>query len=332
MSCIRQTPAGSWQAIIKWKGVKPYSKVFKTKAWAERWALAQEREIEGRLATTGLVTKPLPPAPPPISPRLASILGRYVREKTPEKRGIQPERSRLEMFRIYFGAVPWDQMTVERIEDWIKARRQQVSDDTVRRDLALLSAVMETAIVSWGLPGKNLAQIAGTRLTKGRTMQQKVRRTRRFLPGEYRRLLRGLRHNPRMRKILRFALETGLRRKELIKITAAELRPDGVLIIDDKMHKTTLIPISSKARRILAQFPNGFGLRPDSLSQAFERACTREGITDLRVHDIRHEAISRFFEKGLSIEEVASITRHDDWRSLKIYTQPSPGRVSRKLG
>jgi site-specific recombinase XerD len=55
------------------------------------------------------------------------------------------------------------------------------------------------------------------------------------------------------------------------------------------------------------------------------------GIEDLRFHDLRHEAASRFFEKGLSIEEVALITGHQDWRSLKRYTHLSPVQVGEKL-
>lgn len=98
------------------------------------------------------------------------------------------------------------------------------------------------------------------------------------------------------------------------------------------MGKTLVIPMSSRARRILLEYPQGFGLRPDSITQAFSRACERAGIVGFRVHDLRHEAISRFFEKGLTVEEVASISRHDDWRSLKIYTQPRPELVSKKLG
>ena len=37
-------------------------------------------------------------------------------------------------------------------------------------------------------------------------------------------------------------------------------------------------------------------------------------------HDLRHEAISRFFEMGLSIPEVAVISGHKDARMLFRYT------------
>ena len=46
------------------------------------------------------------------------------------------------------------------------------------------------------------------------------------------------------------------------------------------------------------------------------RACKKTNIKGLRFHDLRHEATSRLFEKGLSIMEVASITGHKDIRML----------------
>ncbi|MHB1610017.1 MAG: tyrosine-type recombinase/integrase [Acidiferrobacter thiooxydans] len=41
-------------------------------------------------------------------------------------------------------------------------------------------------------------------------------------------------------------------------------------------------------------------MRPDSISQAFERICKASGIARLTFHDLRHEATSRLFEKGLN--------------------------------
>ena len=73
------------------------------------------------------------------------------------------------------------------------------------------------------------------------------------------------------------------------------------------------------------------GMRPDSVTQAFNRACKRLGISDLRIHDLRHEATSRFFERGFSIPEVALITGHSDWASLKRYTQLRPQDLVDKL-
>jgi integrase len=66
--------------------------------------------------------------------------------------------------------------------------------------------------------------------------------------------------------------------------------------------------------------PPLFSYTPRGLSGAFLRLCRRIGIDDLRFHDLRHEATSRFFEKGLNPVEVATITGHKDTKMLMRYT------------
>ena len=56
------------------------------------------------------------------------------------------------------------------------------------------------------------------------------------------------------------------------------------------------------------------------------------GIEDLRFHDLRHDATTRLFEKGLNIMEVASITGHKDLRMLRCYTHLKAEDLARKLG
>ncbi len=47
--------------------------------------------------------------------------------------------------------------------------------------------------------------------------------------------------------------------------------------------------------------------------------CQRRN-TKMHFHDLRHEATSRLFEKGLNMMEVASITGYEDLKMLKRYT------------
>ena len=64
---------------------------------------------------------------------------------------------------------------------------------------------------------------------------------------------------------------------------------------------------------------------------AWERLRVRAGLPDLRLHDLRHEAVSRFFEYGLSVLEVALISGHRDPRMLSRYTHLRPENVAEKL-
>ena len=59
----------------------------------------------------------------------------------------------------------------------------------------------------------------------------------------------------------------------------------------------------------------------DSVRQAWERLRKKSGLMDLNFHDLRHEAISRMFEKGLNVPEVASISGHRTASQLFRYVQ-----------
>ena len=70
-----------------------------------------------------------------------------------------------------------------------------------------------------------------------------------------------------------------------------------------------------------------FPYDPRSICAAFTRACHVLGIKDLRVHDLRHEATSRPFERGYQIHEVCQFTLHESWNELKRYTNLRPEKV-----
>jgi integrase len=46
---------------------------------------------------------------------------------------------------------------------------------------------------------------------------------------------------------------------------------------------------------------------------------------------MRHEAVSRFFEYGLTVPELALISGHRDPRMLSRYTYLRPEKVAKKL-
>ena len=84
-----------------------------------------------------------------------------------------------------------------------------------------------------------------------------------------------------------------------------------------------MFPLSPQALWILRDLPRNirgnqlvFPLHFEALKSAWRRA----GTSDLRFHDLRHEASSRFFEKGLNVLKVAVITGHKYLRMLQRYT------------
>ncbi len=103
-------------------------------------------------------------------------------------------------------------------------------------------------------------------------------------------------------------------------------RETRVLLIPETKNGTSRrIPLSRAALAALdtlSRRPDGlvWSMRPDSISQAFERVCKAAGIKGLTFHDLRHEATSRLFEKGLNPMQVAAITGHKTLQMLKRYT------------
>jgi len=75
-----------------------------------------------------------------------------------------------------------------------------------------------------------------------------------------------------------------------------------------------------------------FQITGSRLFKDFQQLRKEVGIIGLRWHDLRHEATSRLFEKGLNIMEVASITGHQDLRMLKRYTHIKPESLVARLG
>ena len=105
-----------------------------------------------------------------------------------------------------------------------------------------------------------------------------------------------------------------------------------LLIPETKTGTPRRVPLSVAALAVLDGLPRRmghaahnvdgrvWGMRPDSISQAFERVCGAAGIEGLTFHDLRHEATSRLFEKGLNPMQVAAITGHKTLQMLKRYT------------
>ena len=71
-------------------------------------------------------------------------------------------------------------------------------------------------------------------------------------------------------------------------------------------------------------------MRPDSVTQAFERAVERAGVADVRLHDLRHEATSRL-AKRLQAHELAKVTGHRDMRMVLRYYHPRAEELASKL-
>ena len=143
-----------------------------------------------------------------------------------------------------------------------------------------------------------------------------------------------------LRTIISIAVETGMRRNEPSALAWDEidLKKQTAHRPKTKTDVPRTVPLSKTAVKALEMFgvkKEGpvFLLRPESISQAFERACGahRANVVGARFHDLRHEATNRVFEKGLNVMEVAAITGHRTLDMLKRYTHLRAEDLAKKL-
>ena len=164
-------------------------------------------------------------------------------------------------------------------------------------------------------------------------------RDRRLAKGEYQRLrgaAEGLR-NPLIWPIIDIAVETAMRRSEILSLTweNVDIQNGTCHLPMTKNGSPRTVPLTSKARQIVKSCSQNselvFPVSSNAVRLSWDRLRARAGVNDLRFHDLRHEAISRFFERGLSIAEVALISGHKDPRMLFRYTHLRAEDVAKKL-
>lgn len=198
------------------------------------------------------------------------------------------------------------------IEPWVVAWMQMLQTE----EQAILRACRYP---NWFQPKKPNAKLASVR---ERAWRAALTRTK------YRQRAR-----TRLWDYVSLALETGLRRGELLHVRWSQVDLDlGLLDLPAEITKNglpRLIPLTLRAWRILRMQPRDgefvFGYKPDTVSQAWDRARKRAGSPDLRLHDLRHEATSRLFERTtLRDSEIGSITGHTDPRMLQLYYNKRP--------
>ena len=171
-------------------------------------------------------------------------------------------------------------------------------------------------------------------------------RQRRLEDGEEERLARaaaeGYTNQGEWPLLIGFALETAMRAQELLKAEWShvnfEKRNLRIPKENAKTRRSRDVPLSLKAVAILEALRERkragenriFWAWDDSniLARGFRRLCHRAQIDDLKIHDLRHEATSRFFERGkLDSVLIKKITGHESMDTLARYFKLRPGTL-----
>jgi integrase len=317
-----------WQAQVRRKGRPPISRSFPSKSAALVWAREQELEAD----------KGSPPVHKTLQGiTIADVVTRYRDEVVPSKRGADRETPTLNAFlRQPLAQVALTEITTGMVSAYCRERLRRVKPGTVNRELDILRHAFAVARRDWHIPLVHNAFADVTR-PKGAAPRE-----RRLLPGEPERLRAACRQcrNPHIRYLVDLAVETGMRRGEILRArwidVCFEQRTLHIPITKNGHART--IPLSGAALTLLRDLRKQLGssarvlpITENTAKMAWKRLVKRARLANLRFHDLRHEAISRFFEKGLSVPEVALISGHRDARMLFRYTHPRPEEIAAKL-
>ena len=317
-----------WRVKIRRTGLPSQTRTFDNRTQAQQWARGVESEIDKGIVVDRRVAQRL---------SLAEILERYRREVTPTKRGAADENLRLKaMAQRPFARIRMSALTSSHLAAYRDERLKVVCGATVNRELSTLSHAIDTARREWDV------YLPTNPCTLVRRPPQGRPRDRRLQGDEEKRLLAacGGARNRWLAHFVALAIETGMRRGELLGLLwdNVDLERRTAFLPVTKNGESRGVPLSSRAVAVLRTLPpstNGsvFGeLTREALKQSFKRAVRRAGIAGLRLHDLRHEATSRFFEKGLNVMEVASVTGHKTLQMLKRYTHLSATDLATRLG
>ena len=325
MASIRKR-GGKYHAQIRKSGYPPLTKTFSSLTTAKRWASTTEADMERNLHIVL-----------PDKTTVGELLERYEEDISPQHKSHQVEKYRLKTLKRYLGDQRVSTLSPALVCKYRDARLKAVSPASLKRELVVLSSVLNTAIKEWGI---NLQQNPVSMVSLPKVVRG---RDRRLEQGEEEKLLSA---TDELKRIIIIALETGMRRGEILNIKKSHIDfvRQTLLIPFTKTGTPRTIPLSSRAIEALREQLRGsqnvipieetslFSYTARGLSGAFLRLCRKHGLENLRFHDLRHEATSRFFEKGLNPVEVATITGHKDTRMLMRYTHLRAEDLVKRLG
>lgn len=329
MATVVKRPSGKWQATVRSMG-NSCSKSFSKRADAYSWARATELKAQnGELKQLS--------APTVVVMTLGQVLERYRDEITFAKRCVDNERYAINGFLrscAKLARKSIDELTPNDFITHRDRRLQKMKPATVVRELGWMQHAIDIACSDWSQrvgAGNPVKQVRRPRIDN--------RRERRLQVGEWQALIGAVNdtRTPLLRPLLTLALATGMRRGELLSMQWRHVDLDRctAFLPQTKNGRARTVPLSPTAASLLRELPRiddkCVPLSDNSVRLAFERLRRRAGIVDLTFHDIRHEAVSRFVECGLSLAQVQMISGHRDLRMLMRYTHLQTDDIVAKL-
>jgi integrase len=326
MASIIQTKAGSYRVQVRKAGAKPLTRTFRTRQEAARWARQTEVAIE-----SGAVVRKATGA------TVGDAITAYIKLREDGGREIKPGSNEVYMLRYLerdLGDEVISGLLPQRIATYCSRRAADGPGPyTIGMEVSKLGTVLKYASVSLGETFPDIVAQARPLLTHLGLIGPGNSRDRRPTPDELEAVSQAA--SPLLRDVIDFALDTCMRRGEIVSVRWDDVDEAGkMLTIRDrkdprrKSGNDERIPLLGDALAIIQRQPRTgdrvFPVTPEWVSDNFLLACRVAKVEDLVFHDLRHEGISRLFERGFRIEQVALVSGHKSWQMLRRYTQLKP--------
>lgn len=273
-----------------------------------------------------------------LDPVLSDVIERYVSESKKEV-----GRTKAQVLNAIKGyEIAQRRCSTIDSTDLVEFANQLVSKvqpQTVSNYLSHLAAIFAIARPAWGYPLDQAAMKDAFVVTKRLGITSKSRtRERRPSLAELDLLMQhfGERQQRRpssvpMQKVIAFAIFSTRRLEEITRLRRADLDEVGskILVRDmknpgEKLGNDVWCDLPAEALHVAQSMPSDtdeiFPYTTDAIGMGFTRACQLLGIVDLHFHDLRHDGVSRLFEMGHNVPQVAAVSGHRSWSSLKRYT------------
>jgi integrase len=324
MATLTKRENGKWQAKCRKRGYRTISKTFSRKYDAEKWAKQIELSMEQKVfESTSRAERT----------ELNELFDRYWDEVASNYKSSKSTKYTINLLKKVLGHIHLIDLSVDTVRDYKQYRLETVTGDTVRKEMSLLKRLINHSISEWNIHLPKGNPVINVSLpSKGKA------RDRRLLEGEKETLLtEALHYGGSIGVIIELAIETAMRRGEIISLEWCNINlvRRTAHLPDTKNGSSRTVPLSARAIEIIGSLCRTskllFSIKNDSVTQAFGRIRIRARISNLRFHDLRHEATSRLFEKGLQLMEVSAITGHKDLAMLKRYTHLDAEKLALKL-
>lgn len=322
----------SWRAQIRRKGHQQITETFPNKVLAVKWARQIEAEMD---------SKRFKDARGLANITLKELIVRYREEIGAEHPFGKNKSAVLATWEREHGALTLEEITDDYLTTFVRNRRKGgASGVTIGIDLTYLAGVFKTAAQLWKLPvSQEPFKVARANMGHLKITTKSKERKRRPTAKELTDLCDYLdkRSSLPMRDIINFAVESAMRIDEITRLRWVDLNEtDRTILIRDRKHPREKegndqeVPLLGQTFEIVCRQPRPerptaacriFPVLTDTVSTIFPRAKVALGIVDLHFHDLRHEGVSRLFEQGYQIPEVALMSGHRDWKMLARYTQ-----------